>query len=482
MIQSRSVFPIYDLEQLLSARGGLVEGELIDAGMVRPFSGSYRHAVDGEMLRISPAAGTRQRGVVMPRHIPLTPELLGFLGMYSGDGNKTRTIGFAQRNVRLLETACRGLRLIFGQSVTFSINLLNDSRYFMRPEFSLLLAKEGLTAEALLALPASRVPQALRDRLTSEFREEANRYLNLRSITAISTTISPLKGARDPGAESREYIVSLIDSRWLLPLLLMIIAQLNRSLSENTQVTAVTDRVVLDWSAPPAQVSYFQVDVARYIDEHQGCRWYTNAGQLTRYSYRMKGEQLVVGGTSPFVLPPRVTLGPITSYAAGLYFAEGTSDKDALLSFDSADSRGLTLALSFNSSENTSLALFLASLVECLGGVRDVVRSWKVKVGSQYMYEMQVLGELVQSPMIRQGPKGQGVSRSCVHAGFAREWAVEEFPALAEARDLFSHIEYTGAGIARVQVTCGSTPARLLFSFYRVSVGTLIPGTNGGRV
>ncbi len=473
----------YNLLGLLTATGGNVNGLLVDAGMRREFSGQFDFATDGSShLVLRPRSSRHGQEVRLPALVPLTAETLAFLGLYSGDGNKTGAVGIAQRNVELLEAACRGLQGLFGEGVPLAVNLLNDTRYFMRPAHRALVEGTGLHQEDLPALKAADVPEELREHLFSEFQAEVTEFPILSSITAHSCTVSPLKGARSSGEESREYIVNIQKSSWLLPVVLRMIEDVNDSLASDTQRIEVNGVPVLEWPTIPSQVRFSSIDLLEHTRHSPLCRWFTSSGEERRYDLQEVSAGELVDRTprSRLVCHRMADLGPLTSYAAGLYFAEGTSDKQVLLHFHEPICAGSSVALSFNSSENSSLTVFLGSLRECLGSVGGAISSWKVKVGSQYMYEMQVIGEFFQAPMVRQGPKGQGKSRSCVQAGLVRDWFLREFSALGGADVHFSHIEYTGAGVARVQVDCSSSPARLLFSLYRIASGSLLPP--GGAV
>jgi hypothetical protein len=436
--------------------------------LTQDFRGEYEfESIDGGLIRVTAKGPRKKRSIDLPSQIQLTPTALSFLGMYSGDGNKTGTVGFAQRNVELLEAACTGFVSLFGDTTRFSINVLNDSRYFMRAEFR-------IKQDQLPTLNARAVPAALGDYLWQEFQSEVAHLPRLRAITNHSATVSPLKGAREPGEESREYIVSLPDSAPYLPILLLLIEHLNHSFHHDAQAIEVGGKVILDWGARPSAISLIDVDLEHWIKTSDQCRWFASGKEKRYPTKKLSSTDLEVGSTSPFRCKAAARLGPLTSYAAGLYLAEGTTDKATLIHFHQIDRDVKSVALSFNSSEGTSLAIFLNSLRECLGYPQEVISSWKVKVGSQFMYECQVLGEIYQAPMVRRGEKGQGKSPSCVQAGYFREWAVKEFEDLQSAVPKFSHVEFTGAGVPRVQVTCSSSPARLLFSLYKLATGDLL--------
>ncbi len=467
----------YLLHEYLQACNGQVQGLLVDAGMKRPFNGSYGfHINESNPNEVVVYSESRpDQNVIMPVEINLTPELLCFLGLYSGDGNKTGGIGFAQRNVELLESACVGLNMLFSEEVELSMNLLNDSRYFMRPEFRDLVESCGINQDDLPTINAGDIPNDMRECFRDEYIDEVAEYPLLRRISNYSVTISPLKGAREPGQESREYIVNISNSRWLLPLVLRIIEDINDSLSLNEQQISENGQVILDWGTRPSIISFFRVNLSNFLRISDTCRWYSSSGEERRYPFTESDDHLIIGSKAfSFRTSKYVDIGPITSYASGLYLAEGTTNKHIILHFNEEGLAGAKVALSFNSSENSSLAVFLRSLHECLGIAGEALTSWKIKVGSQYMYEMQVLGEKMQSPMVRKGPKGQGKSKSVVHAGLLRDWAMKEFEELSLAGDKFSHIEYTGAGVPRVQVNCSSTPARFIFALYRMAAGTLV--------
>ncbi|MBU2052990.1 MAG: hypothetical protein KJ721_01960, partial [Nanoarchaeota archaeon] len=100
----------------------------------------------------------------------------------------------------------------------------------------------------------------------------------------------------------------------------------------------------------------------------------------------------------------------------------------------------------------------------------DVFDYWLIKVGTKYFPEINAFSLKTLVPISRGGKKGQGISRSTEVSEALLKWALTNFPIMEEYKSLFRHIEFTGSGIARIDLRCKSSAAPLLFSLMRDSI------------
>jgi len=100
----------------------------------------------------------------------------------------------------------------------------------------------------------------------------------------------------------------------------------------------------------------------------------------------------------------------------------------------------------------------------------DCVQMWKVKVGSQYFPELVVIGLKNGVPMLRGGKSGDGKLRSMEISIAVKSWALELAPCLVAYSDKYSHVEPTGAGIARIDFSSSSALCKWYFSVIMYSV------------
>jgi hypothetical protein len=172
-------------------------------------------------------------------------------------------------------------------------------------------------------------------------------------------------------------------------------------------------------------------------------------------------------------LYPRLQIDPRWCYISGLYLAEGSTDKGTFFSMFRV--RPAKLSLSFTSSENTSIKLLLQALQNLFPGV-ICLNSWKIKVGSQYFPELVVIGMKNGVPMLRGGMSGDGKLRTMEISLSLKQWALDVVPALKPFDDRYSHVEPTGAGLARIDFTSSSALCKWFFPLVMYATfGSFIP-------
>jgi hypothetical protein len=147
-------------------------------------------------------------------------------------------------------------------------------------------------------------------------------------------------------------------------------------------------------------------------------------------------------------------------------------------------------SLGFTSSEGASIELVLRSL-RALFAPELCLESWKIKVGSQYFPELVVTGLKHGVPMLRGGRSGDGKLRTMEISLAHRSWALAIADLAVEApnqsllhefyADRFTHVEPTGAGVARIDFSASSALCRWYFPLLMFSVfGSFIETPAGG--
>lgn len=461
-----------DLLNLLTSAGGEINGVLTDSGMERPYHGAYEvtnRQGEGADEKITIQANSRSSPITLARFVPLDVGFLIFVGMYAGDGNKVGDIGFGQKNLILMAYLHTALGKLFGESFTLRYSITEDTKYFdsdeMREVLKVLrqtLDKEGLTAEEL-------------DRelfVEKEFlRREVSKKLSALKIQydpqAISVTVSPLKGARAAGQSSREDLIGLDGSRPYLPILLKLVDGVMDSVVGNTLELRTTPEAEpwLVWDTPPQNAVGVTIDTRSYILTSSHCRYFTSTGNEQRLLVDQNEGLLSVAkqnGRAVSVFP-QISITPPFCVTTGLYFAEGGTPKERLLSFHSGQQEG-GLSVEFVSSVDDDVAILVKALSQIFSDINDIFSYWKIKIGSAYISETGAVGEKIGVPILRRGAKGQGKSRTFEVAGHVKHWATETFPTLGRFEDHFSHMEFTGAGIVRSHLAFSSSIAPLLFA------------------
>ena len=416
-------------------------------------------------MLLRPVLSRRSRAkvesILIPQFINLTPETIAFIGAYDGDGNKTNNIGFAQNNSQLQDFVSEGLQVLFGDSFPSDVTILEDEKYFQGED---VVAQMTIIKEQWIT--QGRPEEQITD---SELQEEvlrqkyASQYNGVLHDETIKYVISPRKGAGASGKSAYEIIRNLRHSKSFLPFFLAIIKEsVNSILQDSIGSNEIT------WSGPPLTYHRQYLDVRSYVESGKCC-YMTKGGQLKQYEIiaeqRIERSNLLwiqkPKSKRPFAVPVELPLSPIFCLMLGYYLAEGSSSKAAYFTFRERYEQSISLG--FNSSEENTLRVFFCGLDVLFPNSRsEIITGWLVKIGSKYFPESITVGEKIGVPLTRRGPKGQGAAGSIEFTEAVRDWAIAQFPLMKEWIDEFLHIEFTGAGIPRVDIRCARFPAQFL--------------------
>ncbi len=438
-----------DLKKLLS--GDEIVGQLHDAGRTRDYSQEYSITETASgTLRVSGGNKT----VELDRHHELDSSLLIFLGLYGGDGDKTGSVGFGQKSIDIMEHAYDEMVEFFDHEFDVTYHITEDSLFFESDEMEAELEAMDHDGE-----PLEKQKQYLIDEVWEMLED---RGMHVDSVTA---TVSDVKGARKAGQSSREDLIDLRGSKPFLPIILKLIEGVTATLSDDLQAYPSED-TWLEWNDNPSNLSAYEIDIPDYVENAETCQYYTGSGKLRRYKIEKNYDGVATlrkpyGQT--FDVHSVAEIGPHFLYIAGLYMAEGGTPKEVLVSFYEEPS-DTSLSIEFVSTENDELEILIDGFDSICEDFDDFLNYWKVKIGSQYMYETGNAAEKIGAPVLRSGTKGQGKSRSFEVAEGIKKWGIDTFPALGEIEQFFSHIELTGAGIPRWHIAFSSSPAVLFFA------------------
>ena len=461
-----------NVDAFLRKRNGTICLDLIDAGRIRPVSQQYEWEADtsaGHVL-LRPILSKRSRAkvgdVLIPLFINLTPETIAFMGAYDGDGNKTNNIGFAQNNPQLQDFVSRGLQVLFGGSFHSQVTILEDEKYFQGDDIidKMKAIKQEWTDRGR---PEDQITEReLQEEILR--RKYISQYDGSPPDEPIKFVISPHKGALAPGGSSYETIRTQLKSERFLPFLLAIIKACVDSILKDS---IESDEIA--WLGPPLTHHQQYLNLKFYIESGKCC-YVTQGGQKRQYDICAEQEELfkphidrsnLLWIQKPngrrFAVPVELPLSPILCLMLGYYLAEGSSSKSAYFTF--RDKYEQSISLGFNSSEEDTLRVFFNGLDVLFPNSRtDIVTGWLVKIGGKYFPESITVAEKLGIPLTRRGPKGQGAAGSIEFTKAIRDWALDQFPLMKAWADKFLHIEFTGAGVPRVDIRCASFPAQFL--------------------
>jgi hypothetical protein len=97
----------------------------------------------------------------------------------------------------------------------------------------------------------------------------------------------------------------------------------------------------------------------------------------------------------------------------------------------------------------------------------STVAYWRIKVGSKYFPETVTVGNKIGAVTLRRGPKGQGSASGFEVVEALKKWALSSLPDLQHFVERFDHLEYTGAGIPRVDLFYPKGSEVYVFSMMR---------------
>nr|ADQ20510.1 BseYIA [Bacillus sp. 2521] len=488
-----------NLKKFLEEKKGIVYGELVQDAKLRWYTREYEYAIlKDNKMEIWPKGKVANK-IVLPTKIILDSELVTFFGLYSGDGAKgteiinkpgriTTSISFSQKEPHLIKFAINQFRKIFGDNIWFDFSLGEDSAYFMDEDGhnrikSVLNDDVPLVMESLnelnVNLSAADIRYLNEQRNVSITNEEAlafhyqynnemQKYLidvKMNDLNDVGITLGPndrvnaslrrpfKKGARTMGGSSRSDELYVKGVSLFGELFLKILHSIEESILNDTQESTDT---LIKWDGKPSTIGEV-IDLKNHFLE-------SPYAEINGSKPILEEEALYLIGKYPrgslVKLNKRLRQTPLWLYAAGLYLAEGSTAKEKMFQMYTSRARGLSL--SFTSSEPYSLEIIIKAL-ELLFFDEQILSSWKVKVGSQYFPELVTTGLKLGVPMLRGGLSGDGKLRTMEISLSIKRWALEIVPFFSKYEDRFSHVEPTGAGVARIDFSGSSKLCKWYF-------------------
>lgn len=500
-----------NVEEYLRSVDGHVVGSVITDAKDRQYRRKYVFKEDGDNLVVHRADGNGD-AVSIPRKIHLDEALIAFFGLYSGDGAKgyednnepkriIPTISFSQKEKHLVRFAFDQFHRVFPGNIHFTFSLGEDSAYFMEGEGKELLNAYYLATSGK-GTPPPKTLNEVRPNLNNkdiqylaEIRPDINGrneeylafyYQHKKSMEAIfitekTTELASVgikkshdisitaslrrpfkKGARLPGGSSRSDEIHLGGLNGIGELFLKMMHEIEDSILRNSQISM---QGLVEWSAKPSEtgelldlLNFYTNNPYGQINDERPVKVIADGNKLIGQWRRSKEIQL----------QRKLRVDPLWCYVSGLYLAEGSTPKGIL--FRMFRSRPGSMAMGFTSSEGASLELMLRTLRKVFRP-EDCINAWKVKVGNQYFPELVVTGFKNGVPMLRGGASGDGKLRTMEISIDIKQWALDVADApladssllTSEYADLYSHVEPTGAGVARIDFSASSTLCRWYF-------------------
>jgi hypothetical protein len=492
------------VKHFLEKTDGAVKGALITDAKHRFYSADYRWEDAGAgYIVVYKANGTGDK-IKIKSETPLDESLVSFFGLYSGDGSKGG-IAFSQRENHLVKFAVTQFKRIFAHSIRFVYSIGEDCAYFMegdgyqrlkefyngsipvtpdlkvvRPELSnsdqQYLAEtrpvRGTNEKHLAFYYHHR--QAIMSILAEEKRrdmEQAGVMLNSQDRIEASVRRPFKKGAREPGRSSRSDELRIGGLSGMTELFLKILHEIEESIFNDCSLST---QGLVQWLDTPSNLGQ-TIKLTDFFARN-------DYGQIGGERPLIRHTGTLVEGRWPrssnIELYPEVKIDPLWCYVSGLYLAEGSTDKKKF--FSMFDSKPLGMSLSFTSSENISVDLLLRALQRLCPAI-NCLNTWKIKVGSQYFPELVVIGIKNGVPMLRGGVSGDGKLRTMEISLSLKDWALETIPALLPFEQRYSHVEPTGAGVARVDFSSSSALCKWFFPLIMYATfGNYIPNPREG--
>ncbi len=487
------------IRKYLQNKKGTVTGRIITDGKNRYYRNEYKiKNLKSGSIEISQSNG-RGNTFIMPAEVDLTEAMVAFFGLYSGDGSKGTedrnnpdmikpTISFSQKEPNLVKFAVQQFKELFGDNVAFRFSLGEDSAYFM----------DGEGEERLKKRYGGRLPSVpdLKDvnsnlnrsdeqylsekrnvRGTNEehlafyyfFKKDMEEILSEQKKQEIADSGLILgdrdevtaslrkpfkKGARQPGGSSRSDEIYISGLHGAGELFLKILHEIEQSIYDNKRISASG---LIEWADIPDK-SGKKICVEKFFDENSYGVINNRRPEFIHSGIKLLGKW--PGSWKKIELIKTVGIDPLMCYVSGLYLAEGSTPKEKL--FSMFHGKAEKFSMGFTSTENKSIELVLRALKKMFRP-EDCLSTWKVKVGSQYFTELVVIGLKNGVPVLRGGKSGDGKLRTMEISLAIKHWALENAPCLQEYASCYSHVEPTGAGLARIDISASSTLCRWFF-------------------
>ena len=506
------------MQDFLEKAKGATRGQVITDAKDRVYSADYTwHETQDGFLLVSRKDGTGDEVKIKPI-IELDESLVAFFGLYSGDGAKGSkdprnaqvirpAISFSQREPNLVRFAVEQFRKLFPEGIRFNFSLGEDSAFFMdgaglgmlRDYYDghipstppLYQVKSTLNAADERYLRERRsVPgtneehlafnyfykDAMQKILTDikiEDLRKSGLVLDARDKVTASLRRPFKKGTRKPGGSSRSDEIHVGGLNRFGELFLKMLHEVEESIYRNAQIST---QGLVQWLRKPSEVGEL-IDIKQFFSSHAFGRLAGEQPEITEEANFLIGRW---PRSKQIWLNRTTRLDPLFCYVSGLYLAEGSTPKSAMFAMFTRKVKGLSLA--FTSSEDISINLVLRSL-QRLFRKSDCVATWKVKVGSQYFPELVVMGLKSGVPMLRGGKSGDGKLRTMEISMAVKPWALEVAPSLVPFEDKYSHVEPTGAGLARIDFSASSALCKWYFPLLMYAAfGSILEKPSGAFV
>ena len=289
-----------------------------------------------------------------------------------------------------------------------------------------------------------------------------------------------VKGSRDErGGSSRTDDTHFPTLKHYAQLFIHLVEGVEETIQHNEQSKSANDVTWIRWDSPPQESFGFIFNSEEYLNDSPYCSYVTNSEYERRYTQNSReDDHLVIKkyGTSDkweFRIPIEFEFTPVIAFAAGLYLAEGDTPKERITGgvemepyYNEPDS-GSKMVLGFNSSSDGPMAIIFAAFKQMLYDFDgEVMNRWKLKVGSAYEPETLAVAEKMGQTLSRRGKKGQGKGPSLAVGKALIPWVTGEIPSLELYKEFFSHIEPTGAGIPRADLSFRNSPNVYMLSIF----------------
>lgn len=518
-----------DLAQLLKDECGRVTFELFDSGTFRRGRGRFSYSLVEKnklVIHVLDQGGRATSEITIRNPIPLTPATVKFLGLYLGDGTKAARpgtrgiISFSQREPHLANFVRRQFIQVFGESISFTHRVNEDALFFMTDDMrqaltnlrhKLLKEGQGVMTDAHLAKylkrdlneviaeqsgstrravqkHAQKPSLAEYRRYLVEFfanRSVMNEYLRRKKLQELEASGTPLgpndriavnvrlpgvKGSREEGKSSRSDELDVGGLSPFRPIFLRMLEDVLHSIEQNQPQVFVkgSSKPWIVWYGLPHTFAECSISTETYVKEAESTCYVTSRGNTKRYIvHRLDGKLRLSKSKSrnAFEIPETLTLTPLICAFIGLYLAEGNTAKFKVFQFFKEPTTGL--ALGYTASEETSMNICINAMKKLFIGKQGEVDYWRIKVGSKYFAETVTIGNKIGSPILRRGPSGQGAASGFEVVEVLKKWALATIPSLVQFEERFDHVEYTGAGIPRVDIFYSNTASVYLFAIMR---------------
>lgn len=491
---------------------GLVSGCVITDAKDRQYRQTYSFCDSKNELIVRRADGNGD-AVIIPKVIELDESLVAFFGLYSGDGAKgsddknesariVPTISFSQKEKHLIRFAVDQFRKLFPGNIRFTFSLGEDSAYFMSgdgkkklDDYYIKISGFGTPSPLPLASVRPNLNpkdvqylEEIRPDVQGENSEHLAFYYQHKpametilteekviELSSVGINAAPdikvtssirrpfKKGARQPGGSSRSDEIHLGGLNGAGELFLKMMHEIEDSVLQDSKVS---NSGLVEWIDHPSKVGH-SIDLFKFFKSSP----YGKINNSYPLDLAVVGDKIIGKWrqSSETTLNRHLRIEPLWCYMAGLYLAEGSTPKEEL--FKMFSDRPKQMALGFTSSEGISIELMLRTLRKIFQK-EDCIDAWKVKVGSQYFPELVMTGLKHGMPMLRGGNSGDGKLRTMEISLSIKEWALDIADAPLNGRtsilrqdyaDRYSHVEPTGAGVARIDFWASSTICRWYF-------------------